>query len=138
MNEQLLTRLEATSLVVGGGIMAVPFLADRVGLVGLAVILPIAWVASSLIHLMLAEVLFRTGRDLKLENANLCNADLSGTYRDGVKLTGANLTQATPENADLTQVNLARARFEDARLSGITLTNTAPNGVAGLTWIERK
>lgn len=70
MKEHLLTRLEATSLMVGAGvgagIMAVPFLADRVGLVGLAVILPISWAASSLIHLMLAEVLFRTGRDLQI------------------------------------------------------------------------
>jgi amino acid permease len=48
---------------VGAGIMAVPFLAERVGLFGLALVLPVAWAASSLIHLMLAEVLFRTGRD---------------------------------------------------------------------------
>ena len=70
MKKHLLTRLEATSLMVGAGvgagIMAVPFLADRVGLAGLAIILPIAWAASSLIHLMLAEVLFRTGRDLQI------------------------------------------------------------------------
>ena len=65
-----LTRWEATSLMVGAGvgagIMAVPYLAERVGLVGLAIILPVAWAASSLIHLMLAEVLFRTGRDLQI------------------------------------------------------------------------
>jgi amino acid permease len=65
-----ITRWEATSLMVGAGvgagIMAVPYLADRVGLVGLAVILPVAWAASALIHLMLAEVLFRTGRDLQI------------------------------------------------------------------------
>lgn len=70
MGQHQLTRLEATSLMVGGGvgagIMAVPVLAERVGLVGLAIILPIAWAASSLIHLMLAEVLFRTGRDLQV------------------------------------------------------------------------
>lgn len=62
--------VEATSLTVGAGvgagIMAVPFLAEKVGLVGLAVILPVAWAASSLVHLMLAEVLFRTGRDLQV------------------------------------------------------------------------
>jgi amino acid permease len=67
MKERSLTRWEATSLMVGAGvgagIMAVPFLAERVGLVGLALVLPVAWAASSLIHLMLAEVLFRTGRD---------------------------------------------------------------------------
>ncbi len=51
---------------VGAGIMAVPYLAERVGLMGLAVILPVAWAASSLVHLMLAEVLFRTGRDLQI------------------------------------------------------------------------
>ncbi|MFH0751082.1 MAG: aromatic amino acid transport family protein, partial [Chloroflexota bacterium] len=60
----------ATSLIVGAGvgagIMAVPYLAERVGLVGLAVILPIAWAASALVHLMLAEVLFRTGQDLQV------------------------------------------------------------------------
>ena len=70
MKEQPLTSWEATSLMVGAGvgagIMAVPFLAERVGLVGLAIILPVAWAASALIHLMLAEVLFRTGRDLQI------------------------------------------------------------------------
>ena len=70
MKEHSLTRWEATSLMVGAGvgagIMAVPYLAERVGLVGLAIILPVAWAASSLIHLMLAEVLFRTGRDLQI------------------------------------------------------------------------
>lgn len=70
MKKKLLTPWEATSLMVGAGvgagIMAVPYLAERVGLVGLAVILPIAWAASSLIHLMLVEVLYRTGRDLQI------------------------------------------------------------------------
>src|SRR3990172_12300090 len=70
MKDHPLTRWEATSLMVGAGvgagIMAVPFLAERVGLIGLAIILPVAWAASSLIHLMLAEVLFRTGRDLQI------------------------------------------------------------------------
>jgi amino acid permease len=51
---------------VGAGIMAVPFLAEKVGLLGLALILPVAWAASSLIHLMLAEVLFRTGKNLQI------------------------------------------------------------------------
>jgi amino acid permease len=70
MTDRRLTFVEATSLMVGAGvgagIMAVPYLAERTGLVGLAVILPIAWAASSLVHLMLAEVLFRTGRDLQV------------------------------------------------------------------------
>lgn len=46
--------------------MAVPYLTERVGFIGLAFILPVAWAASTLIHLMLAEVLFRTGRDLQI------------------------------------------------------------------------
>ena len=70
MKKNLLTRWEATSLMVGGGvgagIMAVPYLAEKVGLVGLGLILPAAWILSSLIHLMLAEVLFRTDRDLQV------------------------------------------------------------------------
>lgn len=70
MKDHPLNQWEATSLMVGAGvgagIMAVPFLAESVGLVGLAVILPLAWAASSLIHLMLAEVLFRTGCDLQI------------------------------------------------------------------------
>ncbi|MCD4803064.1 MAG: hypothetical protein K8R16_08990 [Anaerolineales bacterium] len=70
IKEQSLTRWEAISLMVGAGIgagiMAVPFLAEKVGFIGIALILPIAWAASSLVHLMLAEVLFRTGRDLQI------------------------------------------------------------------------
>jgi amino acid permease len=70
VKNHLLTQWEATSLMVGAGvgagIMAVPFLAERVGLLGLALILVVAWAASALIHLMLAEVLFRTGRDLQI------------------------------------------------------------------------
>ena len=70
IKEQSLTRTEATSLMVGAGIgagiMAVPFLAEKVGFIGIALILPVAWTASSLVHLMLAEVLFRTGRDLQI------------------------------------------------------------------------
>jgi amino acid permease len=70
MSEHRLTQWEAISLMVGAGvgagIMAVPFLTVRVGLLGLALILPAAWAASALIHLMLAEVLFRTGRDLQI------------------------------------------------------------------------
>lgn len=70
MKQHQLTQWEATSLMVGAGvgagIMAVPYLAERVGFIGLAIILPVAWAASSLIHLMLAEVLFRTGRELQI------------------------------------------------------------------------
>jgi amino acid permease len=70
MTEHRLTQWEATSLMVGAGvgagIMAVPFLTERVGFLGLALILPAAWAASTLIHLMLAEVLFRTGRDMQI------------------------------------------------------------------------
>lgn len=70
MRAHRLTRWEATSLTVGAGvgagIMAVPYLADRVGLVGLAVVLPLAWAASTLVHLMLAEVAFRTREPLQV------------------------------------------------------------------------
>ena len=66
----------ATSLMVGAGggagIMAVPWLAARVGLLGLLVILPIAWAASALVHLMLAEVAFRTGRELQIVELMRC------------------------------------------------------------------
>lgn len=68
--EPRLTYWEAISLMVGAGvgagIMAVPYLAQRVGLVGLALILLIAWTAIVLVHLMLAEVLFRTGRPFQI------------------------------------------------------------------------
>lgn len=70
MQAHKLTQWEAISLMVGAGvgagIMAVPYLTERVGFIGLAFILPVAWAASTLIHLMLAEVLFRTGRDLQI------------------------------------------------------------------------
>lgn len=70
MPDRRLSFWGATSLMVGAGvgagIMAVPYLAQRVGLGGLAVILPVAWAASALVHLMLAEVLVRTGRDLQV------------------------------------------------------------------------
>ena len=70
MHKPQLTQWEAVSLMVGAGvgagIMAVPYLTVKVGLPGLALILPIAWAASALIHLMLAEVLFRTGRNLQI------------------------------------------------------------------------
>ena len=70
MTDRRLSFWGATSLMVGAGvgagIMAVPYLAARVGLVGLALILPVAWAASALVHLMLTEVLVRTGRDLQV------------------------------------------------------------------------
>jgi amino acid permease len=70
MTDRRLSIVEATSLMVGAGvgagIMAVPYLAERTGLVGLAIILPVTWAASSIVHLMLAEVAFRTGRDLQV------------------------------------------------------------------------
>jgi amino acid permease len=70
MTDRRFGRFEATALMVGAGVgagvMAVPFLAAEIGLVGLAVVLPVAWAASGLVHLMLAEVLFRTGRDLQV------------------------------------------------------------------------
>ena len=65
-----LTPIRATFLMVGAGvgagIMAVPLLADQVGLAGLLVVLLLAYGGAGLIHLMLVEVLVRTGQPLQL------------------------------------------------------------------------
>ena len=65
-----LTRLRATFVMVGAGvgagIMAVPLLAERVGLAGLLVVLILAYGGTSLVHVLLVEVLLRTGRPLQL------------------------------------------------------------------------
>jgi amino acid permease len=65
-----LTTLEATSLMVGAGVgaglMAVPALAERSGLSVFLAILGVGYAANVLIHLLLAEVLFRTDRDLQV------------------------------------------------------------------------
>jgi amino acid permease len=65
-----LTLLRATALMVGAGvgagIMAVPYLAQRVGLTVLLAILVIAYVAATFIHLMLVEILLRTGEPLQV------------------------------------------------------------------------
>jgi amino acid permease len=65
-----LTPLRATFLMVGAGvgagIMAVPLLAERVGVIGLVAVLLVAYGAALLIHLMLVEVLLRTGRPLQI------------------------------------------------------------------------
>ena len=66
----VLTPIRATSLMVGAGvgagIMAVPFLAERVGLPGLLLILVVAYGAAAFIHLMLVEILLRTGQPLQV------------------------------------------------------------------------
>ena len=70
MGERRLTFWEATLLMVGAGvgagIMAVPYLAERAGYTTLLLVLAVAYAANCLVHLMLAEVLFRTGRDLQV------------------------------------------------------------------------
>ena len=70
MSEPQLTPLRATALMigagVGAGIMAVPYLAERVGPVPLALILVVAYAAATFIHLMLVEVLLRTGQPLQV------------------------------------------------------------------------
>jgi amino acid permease len=70
METRQLSFWEATSLMVGAGvgagIMAVPYLASKTGFATLVVLLAVAWAATCLIHLMLAEVLFRTGHDLQV------------------------------------------------------------------------
>jgi amino acid permease len=65
-----LTPLRATFVMVGAGvgagIMAVPLLAERVGVTGLVAVLLVAYGAALFIHLMLVEVLLRTGRPLQI------------------------------------------------------------------------
>ncbi len=65
-----LTPLRATFVMVGAGvgagIMAVPYLAQRVGLPAMLLILVVAWAAATFIHLMLIEILLRTGEPLQV------------------------------------------------------------------------
>jgi len=65
-----LSFLEATSLImgagVGGGIMAVPYLATRPGPAVFMAVLAVAYLVNLALHLMLVEVLFRDGRDLQI------------------------------------------------------------------------
>ncbi len=65
-----LTPIRATFLMVGAGvgagIMAIPLLAERVGIAGLVAILVIAYAAAGFIHLMLVEIGLRTGRPLQV------------------------------------------------------------------------
>ena len=70
MRTQRLSPLEATSLMVGAGvgagIMAIPWLVARTGVLELIVVLVVAYGATCLVHLLLAEVCIRTGEDLQL------------------------------------------------------------------------
>ncbi len=65
-----LTPWRATFLMVGAGvgagIMAVPILAERVGLAWLAIVLIVAYAAAAFIHLMLVEIVLRTGEPLQI------------------------------------------------------------------------
>ncbi len=65
-----LSFLQAVSLMagagVGAGIMAIPFLAARTGYLELVGIVAVAYGLNCLIHLMLAEVIFRSDRDLQV------------------------------------------------------------------------
>jgi amino acid permease len=65
-----LSFLEASSLImgagVGGGIMAVPYLATRPGPGIFIAVLAVAYLINLALHLMLVEVLFRDGRDLQI------------------------------------------------------------------------
>lgn len=67
IQKRQLTILEASSIVmgsgVGGGIMAVPFLASRSGITPFILILIAAYAFNLLIHLMLVEVMLRDGGD---------------------------------------------------------------------------
>ena len=70
MRHEQLSFWQATSLMVGAGvgagIMAVPYLAARTGFAELAIVLVVAYGATCLVHLLLAEVSFRTPGDLQL------------------------------------------------------------------------
>ena len=59
-----LTTLEATCLVagagIGGGVMAVPYLAQRAGLVSTIIIAVIAYAITLILHIMVAELSVRT------------------------------------------------------------------------------
>ena len=70
MEEKKLTFWEASSLVmgagVGAGILAVPYLASLTGFSSFLLVLALAFLFNCLLNLMLAEVLFRTGRNLQL------------------------------------------------------------------------
>lgn len=70
MDEKPLSLFEAAAIVaglgVGGGIMAVPYLAARSGLATILVILALAYGLSLLLHLMITEMVLRDGRDRQL------------------------------------------------------------------------
>jgi amino acid permease len=65
-----LTFLEATSLVVGagvgGGVMAVPYLASQTGLLSFLPVILIAAAINIVLNLLLVDVLVRDGRDLQI------------------------------------------------------------------------
>jgi len=65
-----LTFLEATSLVVGagvgGGVMAVPYLASQTGLLSFLPVILIAAAVNIVLNLLLVDVLVRDGRDLQI------------------------------------------------------------------------
>jgi amino acid permease len=70
MRTKNLTFWEASSLImgagVGAGILAVPYFASLSGFSVFVVVLALAYLASCLLHLMLAEVMFRTDRELQI------------------------------------------------------------------------
>ena len=70
MRPERLSPLGATSLMVGAGvgagIMAIPWLVARTGVLELVVVLVVAYGATCLVHLLLAEVCIRTGEHLQL------------------------------------------------------------------------
>jgi amino acid permease len=70
MQGKQLTFWEASSLImgagVGAGILAVPYFASLAGFSAFVLVLILAYLANCLLHLMLAEVLFRTGHAVQL------------------------------------------------------------------------
>jgi len=61
-----LSFLEAVSLIVGagvgGGVLAVPYLADRAGMAAFLAVIPAAAAANIVLNLLLVDVLVRDGR----------------------------------------------------------------------------
>jgi amino acid permease len=65
-----LSFLEATGIIVGAGVgaglMAVPYLVTRAGVLSFALIIPLALALNIVLNLLLTEVLLRDGRDLQI------------------------------------------------------------------------
>ena len=52
-----------TGYGIGGGVMAMPYLAEMNGIIGAFVVLTIAFISSIILHLMIAELSMKSGQD---------------------------------------------------------------------------